>query len=425
VLYFSHAGAVDYNRRFPLVVDIRRRSTGSEFEAAIVRVSTMQSNFARTSSAVLAVVLLLLPNALPAAISWDFTINDPGATYQAYYTPIESNLTAALAEWSSHLVSNVPSSIQIEISFASSVTRSTGYSATSVFVNNVGGVNVFEQSVANEIRTGADPNGIMPDLYLKFEPSYLSGELWFDPNPQTRNSPVPADKTDAYSVLLHELAHAIGFNGWRDSTTAAVPGSPPYESTFDQGETFDGSNLYFNGPSAKAVYGGPVPVTYGNNWHIGNSAPRPGSDLIPDLMNGVVFFRGTRYDISPLDLAILSDAGVATSPGFIRGDFNNDGHVTAADISTMLAALVDLNAYKTAHRLSDADLLLIGDIDGSGALTNGDLNALIGLLRTGGGSIASVPEPASLVQVAAGVLLLLLDWGWAKTSRMYLYGAGE
>ena len=305
----------------------------------------MQSKFSRTASAIIAVVLLLMPNALPAAISWDFTINDPGATYQAYYPPIESNLTAALAEWSSHLVSNVSSSIQIEISFDSSVTRSTGYSATSAFVNNVGGVNVFEQSVANEIRTGVDPNGTMPDMYLKFEPSYLTGELWFDPNPQARTAPVPANKTDAYSVLLHELTHALGFNGWRDSTTAAVPGSPPYESTFDQWETFDGTNLYFNGPTAEAVYGGPVPITYGNNWHIGNSAPRPGSDLIPDLMNGVVFLRGTRYDISPLDLAILSDAGVAILPAFIRGDFNHDGHVTAADISTMLAALVDLNAY--------------------------------------------------------------------------------
>jgi len=40
------------------------------------------------------------------------------------------------------------------------------------------------------------------------------------------------------------------------------------------------------------------------------ASPRPGSDLIPDLMNGVVFDRGTSYDISPLDLAILADAGV-------------------------------------------------------------------------------------------------------------------
>ena len=262
------------------------------------------------SLAVLVSLLWVMPATSRAAITWNVSVNDPGLTYQAYYAPIESNLSAALTEWSSCLASPHPSSIEIEISFSTGVTRSTGYSATSVFTNNLGGVNVYEQGVASEIRTGVDPNGSTPDLYLKFQPSYLTGELWFDPNPLSRTTPVPADKTDAYSVILHELTHAIGFNGWRDGTTGAIPGSPPYESTFDKWETFDGTNLYFTGPTAEAVYGGPVPITFGNNWHVGNFLPRPGSDLVPDLMNGVVFYRGTRYDISQLDLAILSDAGV-------------------------------------------------------------------------------------------------------------------
>ncbi len=264
-----------------------------------------------TLMAVLALLLWLLTTTSRGAITWNVSINDPGSTYQAYYAPIESNLSAALTEWSNCLASLHPSSIEIEISFSTSVTRSTGYSATSVFTNTVGGVNVYEQGVASEIRTGVDPNGATPDLYLKFQPSYLTDELWFDPNPQMRTTPVPATKTDAYSVLLHELTHAIGFNGWRDGTTGAIPGSPPYGSTFDQWETFDGTNLYFTGPAAEAVYGGPVPITFGNNWHVGNSSPRPGSDLLPDLMNGVVYNRGARYDISQLDLAMLSDAGVA------------------------------------------------------------------------------------------------------------------
>jgi hypothetical protein len=55
---------------------------------------------------------------------------------------------------------------------------------------------------------------------------------------------------------------------------------------------------------------GPVPITYGNPFHLGNNSPRPGSDLIPDLMNGVVYYYQTRYDISALDLAIAKDAGV-------------------------------------------------------------------------------------------------------------------
>ncbi len=107
------------------------------------------------------------------------------------------------------------------------------------------------------------------------------------------------------SVFLHEFAHAIAFNGWQDGTNGSYPGD--YKSTFDELKSFDGTNFYFNGTNAMGLYGAPVPITFGNVTHIGNEAPRPGSDLIPDLMNGVVFFRGTRYGITPLDLAIIAD----------------------------------------------------------------------------------------------------------------------
>jgi hypothetical protein len=296
--------------------------------------------------------------------------------------------------------------------------RSTGFSATSMFVNNVGGVNVFEQGVANEIRTGIDPNGDMPDLYLKFEPSYLTGELWFDPNPLARSAPVPGDKTDAYSVLLHELTHAIAFNGWRDATTAAIPGSPPYESTFDQWESFDDANIYFNGPHATAIYGGPVPITYGNNWHVGNAAPRPGSDLIGDLMNGVVFFRGARYDISPLDLAIIADAGLATMPPALAGDINRDGHISIADVSSLLTALTDLHSYQTSQNLTNIELLQIADLDGDKHVTNSDIQLLLGLVAQGGiptSAVAeTVPEPSAATLLLLGNLTLLAKVGFVR-----------
>jgi hypothetical protein len=343
-----------------------------------------------------AVVLLssLVPASTWGAITWDVSFNDPGSTFQPYYEPIESNLSAALNEYSSLLVSNTPSSIQIEIGFSPSVTRSTGYSATSAFVDNIAGVNVYEQGVANEIQTGIDPNGAIPDLYLKFQPSYLTSELWFDPAPQARNLPVPVDKTDAYSVLLHELTHAIGFNGWRDGTTGAVPGSPPYESTFDKWETFDGTNLFFTGPAAEASYGGPVAITFGNNFHIGNDLPRPGSDLVPDLMNGVVFYRGTRYDISPLDRAILSDAGVAVmAPA--SGDYNHNGVVDAADYTVLRDTL-------------GSTTNLAADGNGNGVIDAGDY----AVWKTnfgqtaGSGAGAAVPEPATLWLLLTGILTM-------------------
>ena len=50
----------------------------------------------------------------------------------------------------------------------------------------------------------------------------------------------------------------------------------------------------------------------------------------------------------------------------------------------MLSALTDLNSYKTAHSLSSADLLTIGDINHDGKLDNRDLQKLLGLVASQG-----------------------------------------
>jgi hypothetical protein len=132
-------------------------------------------------------LLAALPtNVALASINWDVSVSAPGGAYQSYYAPIQSNLAAALEECSELLASPVQSTIQIEVSFSTAVMRSTGFSDTSVFVANQAGVNIFEQGVAAEIRTGIDPNGSLPDLRLKFEPDYLAQQLWFDPSPKRK-----------------------------------------------------------------------------------------------------------------------------------------------------------------------------------------------------------------------------------------------
>jgi hypothetical protein len=124
---------------------------------------------------------------------------------------------------------------------------------------------------------------------------------------------VPVDRTDAVSLFAHELGHAIAFNGWWDEPQGVTPLA--YGSTWDLNTFYDGSMLYFTGAAAMEHYGGWVPVTAGNNWHIGNAAGA-GSDLMGDLMSGVSLYRGTRYEVSALDLAMLTDMGVtmATVP---------------------------------------------------------------------------------------------------------------
>ena len=85
---------------------------------------------------------------------------------------------------------------------------------------------------------------------------------------------------------------------------------------------------------------------------------------------------------------------------FLPGDFNRDGHVNVADLQAMVAALTDLNAYKSTNTLTSDQLLSIGDIDLSGTVTNADLQALLNLLKGGGGSVAAVPEPVSIALLA-------------------------
>jgi hypothetical protein len=251
----------------------------------------------------------ILPNAR-SALTFSISFDDPTTGYTAYYSSIQSNLLAAAELWARNLSGNA--SIELQVKFDPSSTRVAMRSAASAFVTTAGGINIYEQGMAAEARTGTDPNGAAPDGEIFLEPSYLVTELWFDPDPVSRSAPVRSDQTDAVSVFMHELGHAFAFNGWKDSTNGSLPGD--YESTFDRNTTFDGTNLYFNGPLSASIYGSPIPLTYGNNFHVGNAAPRPGSNLLPDMMNGVVYNRGARYNISPLDLAMAQDSGLVVLP---------------------------------------------------------------------------------------------------------------
>jgi hypothetical protein len=270
-------------------------------------------------------------------VSWSVAFNDPSGVYSDFYVPIRDTLLAAANEWGGYFhLSNA--SIELGVDFTAS-SRSGGSSETTAYVKKNGALNVFEQSVAHEIRTGNDPNGGTRDGHITLNATYLRDELWFDSTPLDRSDDVaPASKTDAYSVMLHELGHILGFNGWRDYTTGALPGD--YQSTFDELVTIDGSGTpFFNGATAMAAYGNqPIPLTYSNLMHFGNDTAgaingtgvgHPGDDLVGDLMNGIVFYRGRRYEISSLDAAVLQDLGLPISPPNQAPSFLAGGNVSA------------------------------------------------------------------------------------------------
>jgi PEP-CTERM motif len=249
-----------------------------------------------------------------AVVNFSVSFDDPTAAYSSYYADITRNVQAAGADWLSCFQGQTANTtLDISIGFAP-IPTANGASATSHFVNTgADGLFVYEQGAAAKLKTGLDDNGAAPDIRFNIGTNgYLQSELWFDPNPAAQTTAVPDTKTDARSVFLHEFGHAWGFNGWRTGASGVLPGN--YQSTFDALSKVVHSDgrptQFFTGANAIAAYGAMVPITFGNYSHVGNYGPLPGADLVPDLMNGLVFFRGTRYQISALDLAILQDVGL-------------------------------------------------------------------------------------------------------------------
>ncbi len=86
----------------------------------------------------------------------------------------------------------------------------------------------------------------------------------------------------------------------------------------------------------------------------------------------------------------------------VLGDFNRDGHFTAADIAAMESALTDLPDYETAQGMNDSYLDSVGDFNHDGVVNNADLQAMINSLLAGQGNSAAVPEPTSVILLALG-----------------------
>jgi len=223
--------------------------------------------------------------------------------------PVVSNHVAAAAQlWVQHV--DAPSCVvEIELRLQKWPARGFGHSLSNAPLNNErpGGRSILQEGMAYKLRTGKSVHNGQPDAEVVFDPEYFK-TLWWDPFPHVRQTPVPSDKLDALSVILHELGHAIAFNGFINPTTGELP--QKRLSAYDRWVSWDGSNFFFNGPAAVTVYGRPVPLERKNYHHVGDKVPGVDPVLKNDLMNGVVMQYGHRYSVSPLDVAILADCGL-------------------------------------------------------------------------------------------------------------------
>jgi uncharacterized protein YidB (DUF937 family) len=246
------------------------------------------------------------------ALAFTFTLDDPTNLFGAF-PDLMGNLQAAGQILSTFLSGQ--GSMDVVVRPDNTIPRGNGGTVTSTFVRTEGAFTIVENGTLSEARTGIDPNDASPDITINLNTvSYLPIQF-FDPSGANRTASLPVDQVDFISVALHEIVHALGFQGFRESNGQFSLG---FQSTFDALTAFQGgdpaSPVFFNGSNAIATFGGPVPLTSGNFSHIGNPEGQPGAELVSDLMNGVSFLLGTRYSLSNLDLAILADLGWNTVP---------------------------------------------------------------------------------------------------------------
>lgn len=292
----------------------------------------------------------------PASAQVAFNVTFDSTT-SALTTTERANITTHLQlagqRWARLIAIDGARSIQLEVGIAA-IATANGSSVVSVPIGTIGARTIYEQGLAHELVTGVDPNGSAPDVHVNIGLAYLRNELWFDSDPTQRTAPIPANHIDAFSVFLHELGHALVYNGWSDPTSGQLPAT--YASTFDYWTT-PGTPSVFSGPAAIATWGIAPDLTTGNNKHWGNPAnpptapmqPQPmtqlkwrngapvpipvsspagsqapaarrtAASLLDQLMNGVVFYYQQRYDISALDIAVLKDTGITLDDVFADG----------------------------------------------------------------------------------------------------------
>jgi hypothetical protein len=285
------------------------------------------TQFARAGVLVAIIIGVLTSSARGAPITFSLTIDDPGSTSVSLYDEITSNVLAAAAALGSHL--NPPNPVSIELAFEidpAHLRVSAGLQREQV--GTFGELRLFQAAPALEVATGIDPNGPAADATFLANPAHIAGELWFDPDPFSRTAAVAPDRVDAVTTMLHELVHLFGFASTRSGAASGELLPAFGANIFDTLIQPSGSDFFFVGELAQAAYGAPVPVTFApenapnvsqNFSHLGNFPPGPGFDLVDDLMNGLFFRPGFRYEISALDLAILGDTGVPLVPGFDTG----------------------------------------------------------------------------------------------------------
>ena len=355
-------------------------------------------------------------------ITWNVVLDNSAAQNNVDQNTIdllENLIVEAGNYWAQYFDPSGNVTITIELSFFSedSLTLATGGGNFTRVGNASSGNPLFQAVAANEIATGVD-RSFSEDGRIGINLDNLDS-LFLDPNPSLSGR-VPFNQIDAFTVIVHELGHVLGFLGFVEEAQDANNTFQTF-STFDEFVTFQGDIPFFNGPNAVANFGGPVPLTEGNNSHLGNPNG-PGDELTG--RNGDVLAasiaRGSRLSISSLNIAILEDVGIPIRRasagadelfGFERENDTLEGLGGDDSLSGLGGSdtIIGGGGDDTLSGGAGADIFVLEGNDGDDFITDYDAADVIDLRGTNGGlsnltNVISASVNAT-IDGASGVLI--------------------
>lgn len=250
-----------------------------------------------------------------AAVS--ITFDDPGGLLASL--PLFDDTIQAAADYLDRFVT-FAGTVDVRVVVETTSTGRFAGTGSQHYVGRVDGFDLWESSLAAEARTGIDPRPDAADITIFVDPasSYVSN-LWWDPAIATSLAgSVPDGRTDAFSVVLHEMLHGMGVIGWRHIETGALPAD--YRSVWDSRVAIEGDRAWFDGPATRSLLGERVEVRLGGSqgaFHLG-AGPQLSDSTQPWLegsqLNGYYFYYGERYMLGRLELALLQDIGWQLEP---------------------------------------------------------------------------------------------------------------
>lgn len=248
----------------------------------------------------------------------NITLNDP-ANRLAAVPLLVPTIQAAVDYLDRYIV--FKGTVDIAVNVESTSTGRFAGNGDVAFVGQRGGLDTWEASLVAESRSGVDPNPGQADLSIFIDPasSYLA-HLWWDPTITTSLAANPPDdRTDAFTVVVHELLHGMGIVGWRNIETGALPGN--YQSVWDSQVSVAGGRASFTGAATTALLGTALEVRLGGSqgaFHLGQG-PNVAASSQPWLeasnFNSYYYYDGERYTLGRLELALLQDLGWTLEPG--------------------------------------------------------------------------------------------------------------